>query len=48
MRAGYAEDHAAVVQWVAREAEPLDTVLIMGARDPDLPNLARTVYAALA
>ena len=48
MRAGYAEDHAAVVQWVAREAEPSDTVLIMGARDPDLPNLARTIYAALA
>ena len=48
MRAGYAEDHAAVVQWVAREAEPSDTVLIMGARDPDLPTLARTVYAALA
>jgi UDP-N-acetylmuramate--alanine ligase len=48
MRAGYAEDHAAVVQWVAREVEPSDTVLIMGARDPDLPNLARTIYAALA
>ena len=48
LRAGYAEDHAAVVQWVAREAEPSDTVLIMGARDPDLPNLARTIYAALA
>ena len=48
LRAGYAEDHAAVVQWVAGEAEPSDTVLIMGARDPDLPNLARTIYAALA
>jgi UDP-N-acetylmuramate--alanine ligase len=48
MRAGYAEDHAAVVRWVAQEAEPGDTVLIMGARDPDLPALARSVYAALA
>ena len=47
MHAGYAEDHAAVVGWVAREAEPGDTVLIMGARDPDLPGLARTVYETL-
>jgi UDP-N-acetylmuramate--alanine ligase len=46
-RAGYAEDHAAVVEGVAREAQPGDTVLIMGARDPDLPALARAVYAAL-
>lgn len=48
MRAGYAKDHAAVVQWVAREVEPVDNVLIMGARDPDLPALARAVYAALS
>ena len=47
LRAGYAENHAAVVDWVAREARPGDTVLIMGARDPDLPALARAVYAAL-
>ena len=47
MRAGYAEDHAAVVQWVAREAEPSDTVLIMGARDPDLPTLSRSIATAL-
>jgi UDP-N-acetylmuramate--alanine ligase len=45
--AGYASDHAAVVDWVRREAQPGDTVLLMGARDPDLPALARAVFAAL-
>src|SRR5438132_1224906 len=44
----YAEDHAAVVRWVAGEARPGDTVLLMGARDPELPGLARCVLAALA
>jgi UDP-N-acetylmuramate--alanine ligase len=48
LRAGYAKDHAAVVAWVAREAVPGDTVLIMGARDPDLPALARAIFAALS
>jgi len=48
LRCGYASDHAAVVRWVAAEARPGDTVLLMGARDPDLPALARDVYAALA
>lgn len=43
----YAPDHAAVRAWVAREARPGDTVLIMGARDPELPRLAREVLAAL-
>jgi len=43
----YAEDHAAVVRWVAGEARPGDTVLLMGARDPELPGLARRVLAAL-
>jgi len=43
----YAPDHAAVRAWVAREARPGDTVLIMGARDPELPRLAREVFAAL-
>ena len=44
---GYAADHAAVVRWVESEAGPQDTVLIMGARDPDLPRLAHAVFAAL-
>jgi UDP-N-acetylmuramate--alanine ligase len=45
---GYAADHAGVVEWVRSEARPGDTVLLMGARDPELPGLARAVYAALA
>ncbi len=48
LRVGYAENHAAVVRWVAAEAKAGDTVLIMGARDPDLPALSRAVFAALA
>ena len=43
----YAADHPAVVRWVASEARPGDTVLLMGARDPELPRLARSVFAAL-
>lgn len=43
----YAADHAAVVRWVMEEARPGDTVLIMGARDPELPRLARAVLDAL-
>ena len=47
MRCGYAADHGAVVDWVRAEAPPGDTVLIMGARDPELPALARAAAAAL-
>jgi UDP-N-acetylmuramate--alanine ligase len=47
VRCGYAADHAAVVRWVQAEARPGDTVLIMGARDPELPRLARGVLQAL-
>ncbi len=43
----YAADHAKVRAWVVREARPGDTVLIMGARDPELPRLAREVFTAL-
>jgi UDP-N-acetylmuramate--alanine ligase len=43
----YAEDHDAVVRWVTREARKGDTVLLMGARDPDLPRLARAIFRAL-
>ena len=45
--AAYAEGHEAVVRWVASEARAGDTVLLMGARDPELPRLARMVLAAL-
>ena len=30
-----------------QQAKPGDTVLLMGARDPDLPALARAVFSAL-
>ena len=30
------QDHQAVLGWVAERALPGDTVLVMGARDPDL------------
>jgi UDP-N-acetylmuramate--alanine ligase len=43
----HAADHDAVVRWVAREARKGDTVLLMGARDPDLPHLARAIFRAL-
>jgi UDP-N-acetylmuramate--alanine ligase len=46
-RCGYAADHAEVVRWVHGEARPGDTVLIMGARDPALPHLARAVLDTL-
>jgi UDP-N-acetylmuramate--alanine ligase len=48
MRCGHAPDHDAVRQWVLSEAQAGDTVLIMGARDPDLPRLARQVFESLS
>jgi UDP-N-acetylmuramate--alanine ligase len=47
LRCGYAPDHDAVRRWVVAEAKPGDTVLLMGARDPDLPRLARAVFESL-
>jgi UDP-N-acetylmuramate--alanine ligase len=44
---GYAADHAAARRWLCDEAGPEDTVLVMGARDPDLPRLARAVLESL-
>ncbi|HET7343361.1 MAG TPA: Mur ligase domain-containing protein [Methylomirabilota bacterium] len=43
----YAADHEAARRWAVGEARPGDTILVMGARDPDLPRLARAIYAAL-
>jgi UDP-N-acetylmuramate--alanine ligase len=48
LRCGYAADHDAARRWVEAEARAGDTVLVMGARDPDLPRLARAILAALA
>jgi UDP-N-acetylmuramate-alanine ligase len=47
LQCGYAPDHRAVVDWLRARARPGDTVLIMGARDPELPALARAAAAAL-
>jgi UDP-N-acetylmuramate--alanine ligase len=47
MECGYAPDHRAVVAWLRAQARSGDTVLIMGARDPELPALARAAAAAL-
>jgi UDP-N-acetylmuramate--alanine ligase len=43
----FARDHDAVRRWVAHEARPGDTVLVMGARDPDLSALSRSIFATL-
>ncbi len=43
----YAADHRAVIDWLRGLARPGDTVLLMGARDPELPALARAAFAAL-
>lgn len=48
LRAGYAADHDAARRWAVAEARPGDTVLVMGARDPDLPRLARSIYESLS
>jgi len=48
MHCGYARDHDAVRQWVLSEAHAGDTVLIMGARDPDLSRLAGKVFESLS
>jgi UDP-N-acetylmuramate-alanine ligase len=47
LKAAYAPDHEAVLRWAADTAIPGDTVLIMGARDPRLPQLARAVHDLL-
>jgi len=44
----FARDHDAARHWAAKEARPGDTVLIMGARDPDLPLLSRSIFATLS
>jgi len=43
-----APDYDAVVARIAVEARPGDAVLIMGARDPHLPALARRILRAVA
>ncbi|TVR12543.1 MAG: hypothetical protein EA401_08800 [Planctomycetota bacterium] len=45
--AAYAPNHMAVVQWACEQAMPGDTILVMGARDPQLPGLARCIFDML-
>jgi UDP-N-acetylmuramate--alanine ligase len=46
-RCGYAADHQAALRWLADTAIPGDTILLMGARDPDLPRFAKAVVDIL-
>jgi UDP-N-acetylmuramate--alanine ligase len=48
MRCGFAAGHEAARLWVQAVARPGDTVLVMGARDPDLPTLARSIFDSLS
>jgi UDP-N-acetylmuramate--alanine ligase len=47
MACGYAASHQELLGWIAGQAMPGDTVLLMGARDPELPRLARAVHDLL-
>jgi UDP-N-acetylmuramate--alanine ligase len=47
LRCGYAANHQELLAWTAETAIPNDTVLLMGARDPELPRLARAIYGLL-
>lgn len=47
LRCGFAASHQAVLTWTATEAQAGDTVLLMGARDPELPRLARAIHDLL-
>ena len=47
LRCGYAANHQQVLAWAAEEAHAGDTVLLMGARDPDLPKLAHALFGLM-
>jgi UDP-N-acetylmuramate--alanine ligase len=47
-RAEFAASRERLVGRIAEEARPGDLVLVMGARDPSLSELARAILAALA
>jgi len=47
LECAYAADHDAARRWVVDHARPGDTVLVMGARDPDLPRLAHSIFDEL-
>jgi UDP-N-acetylmuramate--alanine ligase len=43
LSARYCLDHADALEQITQAARPGDAVICMGARDPDLPSLARTI-----
>jgi len=43
----YAESRTALIEAIVREAKPRDQVLVLGARDPSLTELARQIARAL-
>jgi UDP-N-acetylmuramate--alanine ligase len=43
----HADDRQELLTWLTTHAGPGDTVLLMGARDPDLPALARAIHDVL-
>src|SRR5262249_39854403 len=47
LKCGYARDHEAACQWLVSGVRPGPTLLIMGARAPALPRLARSVVDSL-
>jgi len=48
VNAVFIDDRDRLVTALAESAEPGDTILVMGARDPDLPALARDILHAVA
>lgn len=47
LQAIHADDRQQLLSWLCEHAGPGDTVLLMGARDPDLPALARAIHDVL-
>ncbi len=43
----HADDRQELLSWLCEQAGAGDTVLLMGARDPDLPALARAIHDVL-
>jgi UDP-N-acetylmuramate--alanine ligase len=43
----HAGDRLQLLAWLTEHAAPGDTVLLMGARDPELPQLARAIHDVL-
>jgi UDP-N-acetylmuramate-alanine ligase len=46
VRSVFVRDYEACVSYIRKQARAGDIILTMGARDPDLPLLARRIAAA--